>query len=172
MINDGKLKQIHVSRISISGGDAGQAVVINDSGTACTFGNVAAEGGGGGGGAGGGYTGLHDYGAAPFVSGSDVGGGPFTGDLTQNFCVLNVTGNISGFTFSNSSTGNTSIIKIINPSPNSGWHVRWDTGISWLGGSPGAFESGKEGMLTVVSYDTGIDGNITGQIMAGYAAED
>ena len=127
----------------------------------------------GGGGAGAGYTGTHDYGQIPAESGggSRPDAGPFTGDLTNNFCNLVATGNITGFTFSGLGSGFTSIIRVFSTSGNA---VYWDTGINWIGGPPGAFESGKFGTLTVTCYDTGVDGygNLSGQVFAGYASED
>ena len=125
------------------------------------------------GGAGAGWTGTHDYGQVPVESGggSRPDAGPFTGDLTNNFCSMVATGNITGFTFSGLGSGFTSIIRVFSTS---GAAVYWDTGINWIGGPPGAFESGKFGNLTVTCYDTGVDGygNLSGQVFAGYASED
>ena len=89
---DDKLKQIIIDRISVSGASAGQAIIVSDDGNGLQYGNVVGAGG---------FTGMHDYGQAPLISGSNPTGGPFTGNLGQTFCVMEVTGNISGFTFSN-----------------------------------------------------------------------
>ncbi len=159
---DDKLKQIMIDRVSVSGASAGQAIIVNDDGNGLQYGNVVGAGG---------FTGMHDYGQAPLISGSNPTGGPFTGNLGQTFCVMEVTGNISGFTFSNLGTGKTSTIKLVNNNPNTGFNLFFDTGIKFIGGPPGGIESGSQGLLSLVSYDTGVDGQLTGQVTAGYAAE-
>ena len=146
---DDKLKQIIIDRISVSGASAGQAIIVSDDGNGLQYGNVQ----------------------APLISGSNPTGGPFTGNLGQTFCVMEVTGNISGFTFSNLGTGKTSTIKLVNNNPNTGFNLFFDTGIKFIGGAPGGIESGSQGLLSLVSYDTGVDGQLTGQVTAGYAAE-
>jgi len=158
---DDKLKQIMIDRVSVSGAEVGQSIIVNDAGDGLQYGNVVSAGG---------FTGLHDYGRAPIESGGHSLGGPFTGDMRQTFCALEVTGNISGFTFSNLGMGKTSTIKLTNNSANTGYNLFWDSGIRWIGGYPGAIESGSQALLSLVSYATG--NQITGQLTAAYAAED
>tara|TARA_R100000008_G_scaffold77479_1_gene57936 strand:+ start:2973 stop:3452 length:480 start_codon:yes stop_codon:yes gene_type:complete len=158
---DDKLKQIMIDRVSVSGAEPAQSIIVNSAGDGLEYGNVVSAGG---------YTGLHDYGRAPIVSGANSLGGPFTGDMRQTFCTLEVTGNISGFTFSNMGEGKTSTIKLINNSNGTGYNLFWDNGIKWIGGSPGAIESGSQALLSLVSYAGG--SQVTGQLTAAYAAED
>ena len=154
MINDDKLKRFDVSRISPSGGSAGEGVVISDAGTECEFGTVSSAGGGGGGG----YTGFHDYGDVPTYNQN------FTGDFSYSFSSVNVTGDIAQFVATGMSTGNSLLLKVTCPTGN---HVTFHPDIAFIGERPDVFPSGKTGMLVLTCFDAGLN-----SIIAGYAEQD
>ena len=178
MINDNKLKRVDASYVSIDGedltsvlslsksgigvsgispegGSAGQAIVVNDAGSAMEFGTVSSAGGGGGGG---GYTGFHDYGGIPDMAGN------FTGNFSHSFSSADVAYDISQFTAVGMDTGNSLLLKITCPTGN---QVTFNPAISFIGEKPDIFPSGKTGMLVLTCFGTGYD-----SIIAGYAEQD
>ena len=174
----GKLKQIKLSRISVSGvtpdqaPSPGQAVIVNASGNGLTFGSAISEGGAGGAG-GGGFTGFHDYGGVGNANGTIW----FTGDFAHSFASMNVTGNIK-VTATGMATGKSMTIKVTCPTGNI---VAFHNSIAFLGGKPLVFPSGLTGLLVFTSFGTGqgaIDtGDAGGGIMpsgviCGYGVQD
>lgn len=168
----GKLKQIKLSRISVSGvtpnqaPSAGQAVIVNDEGNGLTF------GAGGGGGGGGGFTGFHNYGNI-----GSIGTTLFTGNFAHSFASMNVTGHIN-ITATGMATGKSMSIKVTCPTGN---NVSFHNSIAFIGGKPLVFPSGITGLLVFTSFGTGcgtIDaGHAVGGIMpsgviCGYGAQD
>ena len=169
----GKLKQIKLSRISVSGvtpdqaPSPGQAVIVNAEGNGLTFGSAISEGGGGG------FTGFHDYGNV----GTGKGTVWFTGDFAHSFASMNVTGNIN-VTATGMATGKSMTIKVTCPTGNI---VGFHNSIAFLGGKPLVFPSGLTGLLVFTSFGTGqgaIDaGHVEGGIMpsgviCGYGVQD
>lgn len=149
---DNKLKRLNVSRISPSGGSAGEGVVINDAGTECEFGTVSSAGGGGGG-----YTGFHDYGNIPIIT-------DFIGSFDNSFSSANVTGDIGSFGLTGIEIGSSLLLRVTCPTGNK---VTFHSDISFIGEKPDIFPSGKTGMLVVTCFNSQISGTI-----AGYAEQD
>jgi hypothetical protein len=157
---DNRLKRIDVSRISPSGGIAGEGIVISEGGSGCEFGTVTSEGGGGDGGGGGGYTGFHEYSPAP------DDGGYFIANFDNSFSSVNITGDILYFDVEKFTTGTSLLLKTTCPTGN---RVAFNEDITFIGERPDVFPSGKTGMLVITSF-----GPITGTspIIAGYAEQD
>jgi hypothetical protein len=147
----GKLKQIKLARISISGEspddtpEAGQAVIVNEQKDGLAFGSAVGAGGGGG------YTGYHDYGSV----GTGVGTVWFTGNFAHSFATLNVTGNIN-ITATGMETGASMLIHTTCPTGNI---VGFHDDIGFIGAKPTSLPSGATGLFVFTSFNSGL-GNL------------
>ena len=142
----GKLKQIKLARISISGEspdkapEAGQAIIVNEEKDGLTFGSSV--------GGGGGYTGHHSYGD----QGTGVGTVWFTGNFAHSFATLNVTGNLN-ITVTGMATGASMLIHTTCPTGNT---IGFHDDIGFIGAEPTSFPSGSTGLLVFTSFHSGI----------------
>lgn len=167
----GRLKQIKLARISISGKSpdqepsAGQAIIVNEEKDGLTFGSTV--------GGGGGYTGYHDYGSV----GTGVGTVWFTGNFSNSFATLNVTGNIN-ITATGMTTGASMAIKTTCPTGNI---IGFHDDIGFIGAKPTSFPSGSTGLLVFTSFHSGLGtidmGHAVGGIspsgvICGYGVQD
>jgi hypothetical protein len=146
----GKLKQIKLARISISGEDpsvtptVGQAIIVNEQKDGLTFGSTV--------GGGGGYTGYHEYGSVGTGEGHAIW---FTGNFSNSFATLNVTGNIN-VTATGMETGASMLIHTTCPTGNL---IGFHDDIGFIGAKPTSLPSGSTGLFVFTSFGTGM-GNL------------